>query len=190
MAKDIQVLQNRVALLLAAVRRRQRQAVESRVASLGLSSQKFWVLDALGQQDGCTLTKMLATLPIDQPTASRVLAGLRELGLVETATDPADRRKRQLQLTAEGARVARRCSAIAKQIRKAAVAGFSERELRDMGNFLERMLHNLDDLDDSFPPELELGKGLGGRAAKSSLWNVRALAPAKQASYWRSLRTA
>jgi DNA-binding MarR family transcriptional regulator len=127
MAKQLMAEQSRVALLLAAVRRRQRQAVESRVADLRLSSQKFWLLEALEQQDGCTLAQLLGSLAMDQPTASRVLAELRSRGLVHVAMDSRDRRRRQLKLTAEGARVARRCSAVAQRVRKAGQPGRAPR---------------------------------------------------------------
>ena len=141
-----------VGLLLAAVRRRQRQAVESRVADLGLSSQQFWVLEAIAQQGKCSFGELLVDLPLDQPTASRVLAELRSRDLVEVSMDSEDRRRRQLGLTPQGARMAQRCGTIAKQIRKALSAGFSGRELDDLATFLERILCNFDDLDMVSPP--------------------------------------
>ena len=139
-------------MLLAAVRRRQRQAVESRVADLGLSSQQFWVLEAIAQQGKCSFGELLVDLPLDQPTASRLLAELRRRDLVEVSMDSEDRRRRQLGLTPHGARIAQRCAAIAKQIRKALSAGFSGREQDQLATFLERMLCNFDDLDVVTPP--------------------------------------
>jgi DNA-binding MarR family transcriptional regulator len=147
MAKQEIVNHAHVGLLLAAVRRRQRQAVESRVADLGLSSQQFWVLEAIAQLGTCSYGELLTDLPLDQPTASRVLAQLSRRGLVEVSMDSEDRRRRQLGLTPHGARIAQRCAAIAKQIRKALSAGFSGRELDQLATFLERILCNFDDLD-------------------------------------------
>jgi len=141
-----------VGLLLAAVRRRQRQAVESRVADLGLSSQQFWVLEAIAQQGKCTFGEVLVGLPLDQPTASRVLAELRNRQLVEVSLDAHDRRRRKLSLTLNGSRMAQRCGTIAKQIRNALSAEFSERELADLVASLERILQNFDDLDVTSPP--------------------------------------
>ena len=141
-----------VGLLLAAVRRRQRQAVESRVVDVGLSSQQFWVLEAIAQQGKCSFGELLVDLPLDQPTASRVLAELRSRDLVEISMDSEDRRRRQLGLTPHGVRMAKRCGSIAKQIRKALSAGFSGRELDDLATFLERILCNFDDLDVVSPP--------------------------------------
>jgi len=140
-----------VGLLLAAVRRRQRQAVESRVVSLGLSSQQFWVLEAIARQGTCSFGELLTGLPLDQPTASRMLAELRSRDLVEISTDADDRRRRRLGLTTDGARLAQQCSTIAKQIRKALSAGLSERELATLANLLGRILRNFDDLDAMSP---------------------------------------
>jgi DNA-binding MarR family transcriptional regulator len=141
-----------IGLLLAAVRRRQRQAVESRVASLRLSSQQFWVLEALAHLGKCSFGKLLVGLPLDQPTASRVLAELRSRDLVDVTMDSDDRRRRQLSLTTNGTHMAQQCGTIAKQVRKALNASFSESELANLATFLERILRNFDDLDVSSPP--------------------------------------
>jgi len=190
MRTPIEARQTRVGLLLAAVRRRQRQAVESRVAELGLSSQKFWVLEALAQQDDCTVTRLLSVLPMDQPTASRVLADLRNRGLVDVATNSDDRRCRQVYLSQTGSRVAQRCVAIAKQIRRASIVGFSEGELADLSVFLERILRNLDDLDEKAPPTLVSSKGKSGAGSRVGLapaWRAKS-SVSRRAGYWRSLR--
>lgn len=187
MAKQLMAKQSQVGILLAAVRRRQRQAVESRVAEWRLSSQKFWMLEALVQQNGCTLAELLYGLAMDQPTASRVLAELRNRGLVEVALDSEDRRRRILRLTAEGAIAARRCRVVALQIRKALTAKFSTKELANLCDYLERILHNFDDLDDLAPSHLvQVGKrgdkGLANSASRLRLFNIP-----NRASYWRCL---
>jgi len=87
MANHLMTKQVQVGLLLAAVRRRQRQAVEARVGSLGLTSQQFWILEAIAQRGECLLGEILAVLPMDQPTSSRVLAALRERALVTVDND-------------------------------------------------------------------------------------------------------
>ncbi len=145
--------QAQVGLLLAAVRRRQRQAVEARVSCLGLSTQQFWVLEAVFQRGECALSDILATLPMDQPTASRVLSALQERRLVEMESDATDRRRRCVRLTVQGARMAQHCTSIAKQIRKALLVGFSQNEIATLSDCLGRMVANLDRLDVVAPPE-------------------------------------
>ena len=145
--------QAQVGLLLAAVRRRQRQAVEARVGCLGLSTQQFWVLEAVFQRGECALSDIVATLPMDQPTASRVLAALQERRLVDIASDTTDRRRRCVRLTGQGARLAEHCTAIAKQIRKALLVGLGQAEIATLSDCLTRMVANLDRLDELSPPE-------------------------------------
>jgi len=146
--------QAEVALLLAAVRRRQRQAVEARAGRLGLSSQQFWILEAIGERGECSLCEILAGLPMDQPTASRVLAALQAQELIKMASDPEDRRRRMLRLTARGARIARQCTIIARQVRTAVVTGFSSSELARLGSYLRRLVENMDHFDEVSPPPL------------------------------------
>ena len=190
MAKQLMAKQSQVGILLAAVRRRQRQAVESRVAEWRLSSQKFWMLEALVQQNGCTLAELLYGLAMDQPTASRVLAELRSRGLVEVAMDSADRRRRILRLTREGSLAARRCTAVAKGIRKALTAKFSNKELANLCDYLERILHNFDDLDDLdevAPSRLVQAGKRGDKGLVNSASRLRLFSIPNRVSYWRCL---
>jgi DNA-binding MarR family transcriptional regulator len=170
MANHLMTKQVQVGLLLAAVRRRQRQAVEARVGSLGLSSQQFWILEAIAQRGECLLGEILAVLPMDQPTSSRVLAALRERELVTVENDSDDRRRRTIGLTARGAKVARRCAEIGKQIRKAIIDGFSQHELAMLSLYLHRLVENLDHLDAVAPPQSSMrgGKGLAKAPANDS----------------------
>lgn len=153
MANQPMTKQGQVGLLLAAVRRRQRQAVEARVAPLGLSSQQFWVLESVFQRGECNLGEILATLPMDQPTTSRVLAALQERRLVEIESDASDRRRRRVRLTSHGKRVASHCAIFAKKIRRALLVGLGTAELDTLRDCLTRMVANLDHLDQVEPPE-------------------------------------
>ena len=158
MVNQLMTKQVEVALLLAAVRRRQRQAVESRVVGTGLSSQQFWVLEAIFARGTCTLGEILAVLPMDQPTASRVMAALQKRKLVKMEVDATDRRRRRLELTRQGERMARECADVAKKVRTAIVAGFSQGELGTLSSFLARLVGNLDRMDGVSPSVG--GKGL------------------------------
>jgi len=147
--------QEPIGLLLAALRRRQRQAVEMRVRDLDLSTQQFWLLVALREREGASLADILAVLPMDQPTASRVLAALCRRRLVRLDNDPADRRRRRLVLTPKGRQFGLRCLAVAVAVRKAIVARFSSNEIATLRTWLRRIVDNLDELDRTSPPSQE-----------------------------------
>lgn len=144
--------QEPIGLLLASVRRRQRQAVEMRVRDLKLSTQQFWLLVALCERQGASLADILAALPMDQPTASRVVAAVCRRKLVHIQNDPKDRRRRLMSLTAKGQAFAVRCLSVAAQVRGAIVAGFSADEIATFRGWLQRIVANLDELDRTSPP--------------------------------------
>ncbi len=136
-----------VGLLLASVRRRQRQITETHLKGLGLSVQQFWVLVALHERAGVCLADLVASLPMDQPTASRVVASLGQRSLVTQVSDPTDRRRRRLVLTRKGATLAPRLAQIAAQLRDALESRFSGREIATLRSLLTRILESLDDAD-------------------------------------------
>ena len=148
-----------IGLLLGAVRRRQRQTVEMRVRDLQLSNQQFWLLVALVERQGETLAEILAALPMDQPTASRVLAALSRRRLVRLDSDPVDRRRRRMVLTPRGEQFGARCLAVAEEVRKAVVAHFSVDEIATLRGWLRRIVDNLDEFDRLSPPSPPAPKG-------------------------------
>jgi DNA-binding MarR family transcriptional regulator len=123
-----------------------------RVRELELSNQQFWLLVALVERQGATLAELLGALPMDQPTASRVLAALSRRNLVRLDSDPADRRRRRMVLTPRGAEFGARCLAVAEKVRQAVVANFSPDEIATLRSWLGRMVDNLDELDRLSPP--------------------------------------
>ena len=151
-AKHMLAKQVPIGLLMALVRRRQRQAVEMRVRDLGLSNQQFWLLVALVERQGASLAELLSALPMDQPTASRVLAALSRRKLVRLDSDPADRRRRRMVLTPRGEQFGARCLLVAEKVRQAVVAHFSSEEIAALRSWLRRMVENLDELDRISPP--------------------------------------
>jgi MarR family transcriptional regulator, transcriptional regulator for hemolysin len=145
--------QEPIGLLLASVRKRQRQAVEMRVRDLKLSTQQFWLLVALCERQGASLADILAALPMDQPTASRVVAAVCRRKLVRIQSDPKDRRRKLMTLTPLGRQISERCLLVAAQVRGAIVTGFSAEEIDTLRGWLRRIVENLDELDRTSPPD-------------------------------------
>jgi DNA-binding MarR family transcriptional regulator len=147
--------QEPIGLVLASLRRRMRQTVETRVRDLKLSTQQFWLLVALVERQEASLADILAALPMDQPTASRVVAAVCRRKLVRIENDPKDRRRRLMTLTPKGHEFAERCLSVAAQVREALVDGFSPHEITTLRGWLGRMVGNLDELDRTSPPEVQ-----------------------------------
>jgi DNA-binding MarR family transcriptional regulator len=135
-----------VGLLVAAARRRIKQAALVRAARHGLSAQQFWFMVAVAERPGSSHSEISERLRSDAPTASRVLAALERRRLVRTAPDPADRRRTCVFPTPAGVRLAPEITASAREIRAAVTAGMSPREVEQLREGLRRVIGNLERL--------------------------------------------
>jgi DNA-binding MarR family transcriptional regulator len=136
--------EDQIGMLVAAIRRRLRQVVHARARSHRLSPQQFWALLGIRAAEPLSLGALAERLPIDTPTASRVVASLTRRRLVRMAEDPSDRRRLLIETTPEGAELAARLRPVARDLRDALVAGFSPGELAALRGALRRVLGNLD----------------------------------------------
>jgi DNA-binding MarR family transcriptional regulator len=136
-----------VGILIAAARRRIKQAALSRAARHGLSAQQFWFLVAVVERPGSSHSEISERARTDAPTASRVLAALEQRRLVRTAADPADRRRTCVFPTPAGERLAPELIASAREIRAGLTAGMSPSEIEGLREGLRRVIDNLERLD-------------------------------------------
>jgi DNA-binding MarR family transcriptional regulator len=134
-------------ILIAAARRRIKQAVLARVGDRGLTPQQFWILIAIHESPGITQTGIAARIYADPPTVSRAIAPLLSRGLARAAADPVDRRRARLSLSPAGARLAAKLVPVAREIREAIVAGMSPAEIETLNAALDRVVTNLDRLE-------------------------------------------
>ena len=136
-----------IGFLVAAVRRRIKQAVDARVRRRRLSPQQFWLLVAICEAGAVSLRELAQRQRIDSPMASRVITALARRGLVRVEADPSDRRRGRIELTPKGRRLGRQMVALAAELRAAIVAGFSPADQRRARALLRRILDNLDRFD-------------------------------------------
>jgi DNA-binding MarR family transcriptional regulator len=136
--------EDQVGMLVVAVRRRLRQVVHAEGRAHRLTPQQFWVLLVVDEAGPLSLGALAERLPIDGPTASRVVASLTRRRLVRMAEDPSDRRRLLIEATPDGAELAARLRPIARDLREALVAGFSPGEVSALRAALRRVLGNLD----------------------------------------------
>ena len=134
-------------ILIAAARRRIKQAVLARVGDRGLTPQQFWILVAIRESPGISQTRIAERVFADPPTISRALAPLVARGLARAEPDPADRRRMRLSLSPAGQRLARDLLPIAREIRRAIVAGMTAAEIAALNAALGRVVENLDRLE-------------------------------------------
>jgi DNA-binding MarR family transcriptional regulator len=133
-----------IGLLVAAVRRRLKQAVATLVREHRLSPQQFWTVVAIAREPGLSLGELALRRRMDEPTACRVVETLVRRGLVRKAPDPGDQRRLCLALTPAGAGLARTLLPLASAIGAAVEAGLSRAEREAVVSGLRKVLSNLD----------------------------------------------
>ncbi len=139
--------QEPLARAIGATRRRIKQAVGRCLEPIGLRPQRFWIVIDLHERPGPSLRELADRLAMDEPSASRIIAGLVRARLVHTRHDPGDRRRCCLELAPEGVALARRVAPIAAAVRGAVEAGFAAAEKESLLRLLHRIDANLKDLE-------------------------------------------
>jgi len=86
-------------------------------------------------------------LTIDPSTASRLVDGAAEVGLVERRSCSDDRRSRRLYLTAKGQAVLQEITARRRQLLAQVTAGWDTDELERLSSILSRLRAAFDDLE-------------------------------------------
>lgn len=139
--------QEPLARLIGATRRRINQAVGRRLRSHRLNPQRFWLLVNMLEAPGLSLRELAGRLRMDEPAASRIVASLGRRRLVRSRADPADRRRRSLELTAAGESLTRSLAPVAHEVRRAVEAGFTSEEKETLRRLLSRVRDNMDALE-------------------------------------------
>ncbi len=139
--------QEPLARAIGATRRRIKQAVGRCLEPIGLRPQRFWIVVDLHERPGPSLRELAERLAMDEPSASRIIAGLVRTRLVHTRHDPGDRRRCCLELAPEGVALARRVAPIAAAVRSAVEAGFTAAEKETFLRLLRRIDDNVKHLE-------------------------------------------
>ncbi len=137
-----------IGLLVAATRRRIKQAVSALVSDRSLSPQQFWTLVVIAEEEGLSLKALAQRRRMDQPTASRLALALTDRGLLSASVDPADRRALRLTLTASGQTLASRLLPIADAIRSAVEGCLTPQERTAVVSGLHKIIASLDRLEE------------------------------------------
>jgi DNA-binding MarR family transcriptional regulator len=159
-----------IGLLVAATRRRIKQAVSALVNDKSLSPQQFWTLVVVSEEEGLSLKAMAQRRRMDEPTASRLAFTLTDRGLLSASVDPADRRALRLTLTPRGQALAKRLLPIADDIRNAVEGCLTPQERTAVVSGLHKIIASLDRLEEkhSGRPSPSMGRKSSRRRVRSS----------------------
>lgn len=137
--------------LAAAVRRRLKHVVGTRLAPRNLTLQQFWVILVLLEQGPMSLHPLGQKVWMDDPTASRVVKAMVGRGLLLAEPDPSHGRRILISLTSGALPLAQELQLLAEEIKAGLVAGFDPDQQAALRRGLLAMITNLDDMLDGLP---------------------------------------
>jgi DNA-binding MarR family transcriptional regulator len=124
-----------------AVRRRFETAITS--GGLEVTVGESRTLFHAGLYDGIRQAALAERMSIEPMTLVNYLDRLEARGWIARETDPNDRRAKIVRVTPAAAPLVEKLQAMAREVRRQAVAGLSEREIEVVSRALERMRGNL-----------------------------------------------
>ena len=116
--------------------------MERRVQSLDLTALQWGPLLLIAQGKGDTAAALARALDIDTGAVTRMVDRLERKGLVQRRRSTHDRRLVHLALTAEGRHAIGLVPFAIAEVLNLHLAGFSDREVRQLKRFLARMIDN------------------------------------------------
>ena len=120
------------------------QALSRKAASVEVTAAEFRLLRTLGEGEGSTQSELAALAAMDRPYVSSLVKKMIERGLLQTKTNPQDRRRLDIVFSPEGAKVYRQISRELGKINRDAVAGVDAKSLETFHYVLATIRDNLE----------------------------------------------
>lgn len=121
-----------------------RESFERGLAAAGGSLGIWIVLNAISDEGLISQKALAGRAHVDGATITHHVDRAEALGLVRRQVDPADRRVRRLELTAEGKRLHRKLLAVARELDTSMFEGLEQRERDELRRSLAVVRANLE----------------------------------------------
>lgn len=128
--------------LLTQVKLSMSDALDEELEPLGITSAQFVILVMLADADAESASNLCRSASYDQGAMTRMIDRLERKNLVRRGRSPEDRRRVNLELTAEGRAVYPKLIAAAANVNNRFLRGFSKTDARKLEDLLNRMLAN------------------------------------------------
>ncbi|NIA70020.1 MarR family transcriptional regulator [Pelagibius litoralis] len=132
-------LEQQIGFLLRRAHQYASDVFQARMGARNLTPQQFSVLVTLLKNRELAQTKLGEIAAMDPATVLGVVQRLAQRGLVAVRTDPADGRRRLVQLTRDGHEMAGELVAIGPVISRETLAGLSPEDQRDLLRLLDSL---------------------------------------------------
>lgn len=117
-------------------------ALDEELAPLGITAAQYVILVSLAEAGSGSTSVLCRSVSYDQGAMTRMIDRLEKKGLVRRARSADDRRRVNLELTAEGKTVYPKLLAGAAHVQNRLLRGFTKAEVRTLEALLRRMLDN------------------------------------------------
>ena len=131
-----------VAYLMSRVRMALHDTMDQELDPHAITTAQWVVILLLANGVASTSSEICHVMTCDPGAMTRMIDRLERKGFVRRVRSPADRRSVKLELTPEGKAVYPKILAVAIGVLNRFLRGFTKKEVRQMEEFLNRMLAN------------------------------------------------
>lgn len=132
-----------VGLRMTVIARLQRNNFDRKVAALSVTRSQWAMIAIVARYPGSTQRTIAEYLEMSEASAGRLIDRLCADGLLERRDRRDDRRARAVYLTAQAEPLLARLGTIAAESEQRMFNGFSDQEIEQMLNFMDRIYENV-----------------------------------------------
>ncbi|KHK91286.1 MarR family winged helix-turn-helix transcriptional regulator [Novosphingobium malaysiense] len=132
-----------VGLRMTIISRLQRNNFDRKVSTLGVTRSQWAMIAIVARYPGSTQRTIAEYLEMSEASAGRLIDRLCADGLLERRDRRDDRRARAVYLTDKAGPLLEKLGAIAAESEQRMFAGFSDEEIDQLLNFMERIYENV-----------------------------------------------
>lgn len=123
--------------------RQLRKLLDDALQDQGLSRTQWRLLGYVLRQEGLTQTELSRLLEVERASTGAAIDALEKRGLLERTQHASDRRVWRILPTASAKALLGNLREMIDEIYAELFDGFDQSELAQLGNYLERMAHNI-----------------------------------------------
>src|SRR6266581_4828271 len=117
-------------------------ALDRELSKFDISAPQLIVLTSVANKEADSASGLCKGISYDPGAMTRMIDRLEQKGLIRRVARPDDRRKLNLELTAEGKAVYPKLHAAVVTVQSRFLHGFTKAEVHQLEGFLQRMLAN------------------------------------------------
>lgn len=120
-----------------------KRLIEWRVKDTGVYRSQHRLLMHLRCQPNCSQVELAEQLEISPSAIAVSIKKLEKGGYIRRETDESDNRVHQVTITQKGEQIIQESISMFQETERQMFQGFSDEEMKDLADFLERIYHNL-----------------------------------------------